>query len=109
MGESIGDLNAVTDGDVNRESVGNTQFAQGTSFDELHHHEGFAVGLAHLVDRADMRVIQRGCRTRFPEKPSTSCGVVCVSLVEHLQRHEADRGVDRRRDTRSRLSLRRAG
>ena len=59
--ERIADLDAVGNRLLHRQRSGNR-----LPVDELHHQVTAAVVLTDVVERADVRMIQRGDRARFP-------------------------------------------
>jgi hypothetical protein len=73
MREGIGRLDAISDGvfEGQRRALGN-----GAAVDVFHCDERAALRVAHLVDRADVRVVQSGGRPRLTEDAGARFGAV---------------------------------
>jgi hypothetical protein len=59
------------------------------AFETLHGNEGFAMFLADVINRADIRVIQRGCRLGFAAEPAEGLSIIGEVRREKLQGDEA--------------------
>ncbi len=55
--------------------------------DLLHHQVGDTVALAHVVERDDVRVIERGDRLRLTQEPPPPDRIVSVPRGQNLDRH----------------------
>jgi hypothetical protein len=88
MREGIGRFDTVSDGvfEGQRRALGN-----GAAIDVFHREECTAGRVAHLVDRADVRVVQRGGRSRLAQ--DAGARRVAVGRVQQLDR---DRPLERR-------------
>jgi len=58
-------------------------------FEQLHHQEGAPFILANIVERANMRMIERGGGTRFPQKAFERRGVRAKTFRQKFERHAA--------------------
>ncbi len=67
--ESVCDLNAEVDQRFLLEALAGDVFGQRLSFEVFHHQEGLPVLLAHIVNSADVRVIERGGGSRLALEP----------------------------------------
>ncbi len=65
---------------------------EGSAVHEFHGDKRPAVLLADLVDRADMGMIQRGCRTRLPPKAFQSLWVLREVFGEKFERDKPAEG-----------------
>jgi hypothetical protein len=63
--------------------------AERRAFDELHDDERLVIGLAHLVDSADVRVIQCGRGACLAYEPLASIRIAERRGRKHLDRHDA--------------------
>ncbi len=61
---------------VKRQRLAGDAMLEGSAFHKFHGDERMAVLLADFVDRADMGMIQRGCRTRLSPKAFQSLWVL---------------------------------
>ena len=73
--ERIGDLDAEVDRLMDLDRPMRQQLAQGLPLEQLHHEVRSALVLADVVDRADIRVVQRGSGACFGAKPLEGAGV----------------------------------
>ena len=67
-----------------RQSLG-----QGLALHELHHQEGEAVLVAHVVERADVGMVQAGDGSRFTLEPLSHFDGLRLLGGKHLHRHRA--------------------
>src|SRR5437764_1945345 len=68
MGQSIGDLSPITKHTFAGQTGIGDQRAQGTPLNEFHHDVELVSSFANFMDRADIRVAERGCGARFAEQ-----------------------------------------
>ena len=67
--QRVGDLHAQVDDGRYLQRSRRHRLVQGAAAQQLHHEIGTAVGfrrLTDVVDRADVRMVERGCRARLP-------------------------------------------
>jgi hypothetical protein len=67
--QRIGELNGHLEQVVDLEGPAREALPQRLAFEQFHRNERLALGLADVVDGADVRMIERRRRTRFPLKP----------------------------------------
>ena len=84
MRQGVGDLRPVADDTLPRQAIRGGELAQGVPLDMLHDDEDLALMLADLMDRADVRGVQRGGSAGFLEEAG---GCIVGLLGEDLQRH----------------------
>jgi len=68
VGERVGDLRAVAGDRVHRKAGGGDEIAEGLAFDQFHDDVEIVVGLADLINGADVGMGERGGGLRFAEK-----------------------------------------
>ena len=73
------DLDAKIDHRAELQRLAGNLMLEGLAFQKFHRNEGSSLGLANLVDRADVGMIQRRCSSRFPPEAAESF----ASRVEH--------------------------
>ena len=66
MRHGIGYLDAIAKDIFDREAASRDQAIEGLSLDQLHRDVGLPVGLPDVMDRADVRMVQRRRRARLP-------------------------------------------
>src|SRR5690242_822047 len=66
--KSVGDLVAIVRDFFDVQGLPGNAMFQGLSLENLHNNEVLAFELVHVIDRADVRVIQGGSSTSFPLK-----------------------------------------
>ena len=86
-GYGIGDLNAP-----NRHLLGGQRSScqlgiEGVPLEELHHEIGLAVLLSHVVERADVRMIERRGGARFLEESLLRLDISRRGIRQELHRH----------------------
>ncbi len=67
-----------------RRRTGVQDFAQGPAFHHLHHHVAAGIASADVVNRDDIRMIERGSRARFTLEPPHALGVQAVAVSKQL-------------------------
>ena len=83
-GERIGHLLRDANRFGDRERAACQPFGEGLALDVLHGNEQRAVVLTDFVDRADVRVIERGRRLRLAQQPGVRRGVGAGRGRQHL-------------------------
>ena len=73
--QRIGNLGADIQHGVDRHGAAGDSLAQRLPFEYFHHQVRAAAVLAHVIDRADAGMIQRGSGARFALKSFKRCGV----------------------------------
>src|SRR5580658_8821273 len=79
VGQSIGDLRSVANDLLSRKPVRRNDRVQRASRNVLHGYEGDAVFFVDFVNRANVRVVQLRCGSRFVEQPTTSWNVISIA------------------------------
>ncbi len=69
VGQRVGQVQGVPHRLPDRQRLARQTHVQPFAFDQFHGDVGLAGGFAHVVDRADVRVIQLGGRTRLLQQP----------------------------------------
>ena len=87
--ESGRDLSGQEDGPLLGERAVAEQGLQVRALDVAHGDEQAAVGLARLVDRDHVGVVERGGQLRLAQEPVAEALVLCERRREELQRHSA--------------------
>src|SRR5262245_3740316 len=87
MSQRAGYLGAVSHHRFIRQPSGADRVAKRLAFDEFHNYVELALGFAHVVYRADIRVGESGSRTRLAQQELT--GFPAKGLAEEFQRHVA--------------------
>ena len=82
--QTVGNLDGVTRGAIDRQRALGQHGAERDTLDELHGDVDAIAGDAGVVDRADVGVIQRRCRPRFAHQPLTRCLVGGAPGRQHL-------------------------
>ena len=59
-------------------------FAQGLAFHKFHDHVAACVASSDIVNRDDIRMIERGCRAGFTLEPPHAIGIQPVAVGEHF-------------------------
>ena len=80
------DLHSVVERRGDRQSAARQHLVEREAVDQLHRDEGRARLVADLVDRDDIRVVQRRGRPRFQHEPPVSLLIAGRFRFEHLQR-----------------------
>src|SRR5262249_28070883 len=86
-GERIGDLDRVVDGAAHVEPTASDDVLQESALDVLHRDEVEPLERADLVDRDDVRMIQRGRSARFPGQPRPAVVVARDHPGDNFQGH----------------------
>ena len=71
---------------VERQRTGGESFGQGRTLDELEHERGDACALLQAVDCPDVRMIQRGERSRLLLEAGESVGILREEVGQYLDR-----------------------
>ncbi len=87
--QRIGNLDGQLEQRVQRQRSRADPLLQRRPLEILHHDERPPVLLADVVDRADIRVIQRGGRPRFAREPGQRCWILRELRRDELERHRA--------------------
>jgi hypothetical protein len=82
--EAVGDLDADREGELQAERAGLYQPVERPAGDELHDDEGAPLHLVHLVDGADVRVLDGGGEPRLAQRGFARVVARAVA-PEHLQ------------------------
>ena len=83
--QRAGDLRPVARHGLRGQASGRDQGIEGAALHELHRDEGAAAGLADLVDRADVRVVQARGGARLAQQPLAGRGIVLRGGWQHLE------------------------
>ena len=83
--ESIGDLDAQIEHRFDLQRLASDPVPERLPLQQFHGDEGSPIGLVNLVDRADVRVVQRGCSLGFPLETAESLCVVGEFVGKELQ------------------------
>jgi len=81
------ELGAQDERPVERQRAAGKSIAQCLALQILLHHEVHAVFMPNVVNRCDMRMVQRRCRTCLLLEPSQAFRIAGVVLGQHLDRH----------------------
>ena len=84
--QAVGDLDADLQELRNLDGLDGDAVLEGLAFEQFHRDEGPAFELSDVVDRADVGVIERRCRARFPAKPLDRLGIPGNVVRKELQR-----------------------
>jgi hypothetical protein len=84
VGERIGELTPVVHDLLDWQRTGVQHRAERASFDQLHRDVSLAVGFSDLVYRADIWMVERGCRTRFTHQSGARGGIMEARSGEHF-------------------------
>ena len=84
VGQRIGQLTPVVRDLLVWQRAGVQQRAERASLDQLHRNVRLAVGFADFVDGADVRVVERCCRTRFTHQSGARRGIIEAGRGKHL-------------------------
>ena len=87
--ERVGDLDAERQDRLHLHRAPRDQVFQRRAVEELHHEESLSPVLADVVDRADVRMIQRRCRLGLAPEALESLSVLRQILRQKLERDEA--------------------
>ena len=88
-GERVGDLRAQGQHARDRQRLAPDPVLERLPFEPFHHDERPPLVLADVVDRTDVRMVQRGGRLRLPLEPLERRPARCDLLGEELDRHMA--------------------
>ena len=83
--ERIGDLDAQIEHRLDLQRLAGNPVPERLPLQQFHGDEGSPIGLVNLVDRADVRVIQRGCGLGFALKTAEGLCVVGELVRKELQ------------------------
>jgi hypothetical protein len=86
--ERVGDFDSELDEQIKRERPAINLMLQSLAFEELHREKGPAIVLADLVDRANVRMVQRGGSAGFALK-----SFECLRIARGLFRQKLQRDV----------------
>ena len=84
--ERLGDLASSRDDLVDRQRTGRQALRERRPLDQFEHERGDVAAFLDAVDRADVRVIQRGERSRLLLEPRAAVRVVRDRIGQHLDR-----------------------
>src|SRR6476660_1126508 len=87
--ESVSDLDTQIEHRLGLQLLAIYYVAEGLTLQQFHRDEGSPIGLVNLVDRADVRVVQRGRSLGFPLETAKSLCVVGEFVGKELQRDVA--------------------
>jgi hypothetical protein len=87
--ERIGHVEPELEDLARRETIGRDPAAERLALEALHHDERAALVLADVVDRADVRVVERRGRLRLALEALASGLVLEVRFRQELHRHRA--------------------
>ena len=87
--ERVGDLDGEVKQFVRLERLARNAMLQGLSLQQLHRDEGLAFVLVDVVNRADVGMVERGRRLRFPLESFQSLPVPGEFCRQKLQGHSA--------------------
>ena len=85
--ERVGDLDRVVKGLVQRQRAPRQAIGEGFTLEQLHHDEVGTAVVPDVVERTDVRMVQRGDGARFSLKALTQLRVRCHLGGEHLDRN----------------------
>ena len=85
VGERVGELQAVANDLLGGQGTGGEPRVERLSLDELHRDVGLAVRLADFVDRADVRMVERGGGPGFSHQ-SGARGLIVEARGQNLDR-----------------------
>ncbi len=88
-GERVGNLDRKLDRGVHVERHASDSLVQPAAFEQLHHDEPPAFPFPDVVNRADVRVVQRRGRARLAQMPVDRIGIPRVGFGHELQRDMA--------------------
>src|SRR6266436_6802528 len=83
--ESVGNLDAQIEHRFDLQRLASDPVPECLAFQQLHGDEGSPIGLINLVDRADVRVVQRGSSLGFPLETAESLRIVGKFFRKELQ------------------------
>ena len=86
--QRVGDLDAHVEQRVEAQRTRGEPILQRRPLQILHDDERSPVLLADVVDRADVRVVQRRRRLRFAREPAQRLGIPRELFGDELERHE---------------------
>jgi len=84
--ESVGNLDAQIQHCLDLQWLGIYQVPERLPLQQFHRNEGSSMEFVDFVDRADARVVQRGCRLGFPLKTAEGLRIVGEFVGKELQR-----------------------
>ena len=90
---SVGDLLAVADHRLHGKAIFRNLLGQRTPADEFHYDVTLAVGFAHVIDGANIGMVQRGGCTRLANQKRASVFVVVQFIGKELQGYVATQPV----------------
>ncbi len=83
--QRVGDLDAQIEHRFDLQRLASDPVPERLPLQQFHGDEGSPIGLVNLVDRADVRVVQRGCSLSFPLEAAESLCVVGEFVGKELQ------------------------
>ncbi len=86
--ERVGDLLGELDRALQRQAGFGNDLVERTAAHELHDEEVDPVGVIHFVDRDDVRVVERRCGPRLPEKAVAAIAAASRVSGNHLDGHD---------------------
>lgn len=89
MGQRLGDLPGVPQQRLDRQAARRNRLRERPALDELHDDEVLAAVFPDLVDRANVRVVERGGRAGLAQQALARGLVAAVVRRQHLQGHVA--------------------
>ena len=89
--ECVGDLDPQRDQHLLLQGPAGNPVLQRFSLETLHDDEGVAVLIADVVNRADVRVTQRGRGARFALEPTERVRIASQVVRHELERHRAQK------------------
>ena len=89
----IGNLFAIANHGLRRQSAFGNLLRERSPVHKFHHDVALAVGFAHVVNRANVGMIQRRRGTRFAQQHRTRIRVVIQFFREEFQRYVAVQAV----------------
>src|SRR5215467_3415096 len=87
--QSVCNLDTQIEHGVHFQRLAIDQMPKSLSLQQFHCDEGSLIGLVNLVDRADVRVIQRGGSLGFPLETAKSLCIVGKIIGKEFQSHMA--------------------
>ena len=97
--ERTGDLDRADQRLFERQSPGRQSLGQRVAFEVLHDEEVDLVMAPDVVERADVRVRERGDCPRFAGEAGAHLFIACVTCGQDFDRHRAiETGIDRPKD-----------